>query len=147
MTRYKATRGGQIPFTPEEEAEADAREAAAQLTELDDAKAEKQTQIDALFQGQMKVLRGTVLPEEVDTFLVQEREARAWVTDNTADIPFVTALAAARGLTIAELVPRILAKADYYTDLSATVMGNKHRLEDLLDNAETVEAVHAIVVE
>lgn len=44
--------------------------------------------------------------EEV-TFVYQWEEAKAWEADNTAEVPILTALATARGLTVEEMVAKI----------------------------------------
>jgi hypothetical protein len=67
---------------------------------------------------------------ERDTWVVQEKEAREWLADNTASVPFITTLAATRGIELSELVARIIAKADAYSVILATALGEKHKAED-----------------
>ena len=79
------------------------------------------------------------------TFDKQEAEARAWLADSSASTPFVDALAAGRQMEKAELVSRIIAKADAFALASGSLTGQRQRYEDLLDAAETAEEVEAIV--
>lgn len=67
---------------------------------------------------------------EKDTWPTQEREALAWSGDNTASVPFITELAAARGIELSVLVPKILIKSDIYRSALASALGAKHKLED-----------------
>ena len=55
------------------------------------------------------------------------------------------ALAAGRQMDKAELVSRIIAKADAFALASGSLTGQRQRYEDMLDVAETADAVAAIV--
>ena len=57
------------------------------------------------------------------------------------------ALAAGRQMEKAELVDRIIAKADAFAIASGSLTGQRQRYEDLLKNAQDAEAVKAIVPE
>ena len=81
------------------------------------------------------------------TFDKQEAEARAGLADSSASTPFVDALASGRQMDKAELVKRIIAKADAFALASGSLTGQRQRYEDLLKNARDAEAVKAIVPE
>ena len=78
----------------------------------------------------MSPITATATQLERDTWTVQEREAREWLTDNNATVPFITILASTRGVELAELVDRIMLKADAYSQLLAQSLGEKHKAED-----------------
>lgn len=108
-------------------------------------KIEKLNEINALYQQAIATLTPTYPDDERLTFDKQEQEARAWLADNSTPTPFVDALAAGRQMDKAELVKRIIAKADAFALASGSLTGQRQRYEDLLDVAETPEAVAAIV--
>lgn len=123
-----------VTHTPEEEVE-----------RLKSLKARKLTEINGSYQQAIATLTPTYPDDERLTFDKQEAEARAWLTDNTAPTPFVDALAAGRQMDKAELVSRIIAKADAFALASGSLTGQRQRYEDMLDVAETADAVAAIV--
>lgn len=108
-------------------------------------KARKLEEINDAYQVAIATLTPTYPDDERLTFDKQEQEARAWLADNDTETPFVDALAAGRQMDKAELVSRIIAKADAFALASGSLTGQRQRYEDLLDVAETAEAVAAIV--
>ena len=108
-------------------------------------KIEKLNEINALYQQAIATLTPTYPDDERLTFDKQEQEARAWLADNSTPTPFVDALAAGRQMDKSELIGRIIAKADAFAIASGLLTGQRQRYEDLLDVAETPEAVAAIV--
>ena len=91
---------------------------------------QKLTQAETDFNTIMLPVLQTANQLERDTWVVQEKEARDWLVDNTARVPFITTLAATRGVELSELVARIIAKADAYAVMLATALGEKHKAED-----------------
>ena len=92
--------------------------------------AQKLIKADSDFNIAMSTVLQTANQLERDTWVVQEKEARDWLADNTASAPFITTLAATRGIELSELVTRIIAKADAYSNMLATALGEKHKAED-----------------
>lgn len=113
---------------------------------LDEAKAAKLAEINAACQSTLESLTPTYPERELTTFDKQESEARAYLADPAASTPFLSALAAARGIELADLVQRVIAKADAFTSASGYIIGQRQALEDRLDAAETLEDVRAVVV-
>ena len=112
---------------------------------LENMKARKLAEINTAYQQAIATLTPTYPDDERLTFDKQEQEARAWLTDNSTPTPFVDALAAGRQMDKAELVSRIIAKADVFALTSGSLTGQRQRYEDMLDVAETADAVAAIV--
>ena len=110
-------------------------------------KSRKLADINTAYQQAIATLTPTYPDDERLTFDKQEAEARAWLADDSVPTPFVDALAAGRQMDKAELVNRIIAKADAFAVASGSLTGQRQRFEDLLDVAETAEAVAAIVPE
>lgn len=115
--------------------------------ELAELKATKLAEINTFYQQAIATLTPTYPDDERLTFDKQEQEARAWLADNAASTPFVDALAAGRQMNKAELVDRIIAKADAFAIASGLLTGQRQRYEDFLKNAQDAEAVNAIVPE
>ena len=108
-------------------------------------KSRKLAEINDAYQVAIATLTPTYPDDERLTFDKQEQEARAWLADSSTPTPFVDALAAGRQMDKAELVSRIIAKADAFALASGSLTGQRQRYEDMLDVAETADAVAAIV--
>ncbi|WP_304049103.1 hypothetical protein [Desulfovibrio piger] len=108
-------------------------------------KIDKLGEINALYQQAIATLTPTYPDDERLTFDKQEQEARAWMADKSASTPFIDALAVGRQMDKAELVKRIILKADAFALASGSLTGQRQRYEDMLDVAETADAVAAIV--
>jgi len=89
-------------------------------------------------------VRAAYPPGEVMSWDKQEAEARAYLADPDAATPLVDALAVTRGIGKAELVTRIIAKADVFAAFSGACIGNRQRIEDALAAAITDAEVAAV---
>lgn len=74
----------------------------------------------------------------------QEIEARDFTADAAAPVPLLSALAAARGIGVADLAARIIAKSDLFAAYSGAVIGNRQKCEDAVAAAGTIAQVDAI---
>lgn len=110
-------------------------------------KIDKLGEINALYQQAIATLTPTYPEDERLTFDKQEQEARAWLADNSTSTPFIDALVTGRQMDKAELVNRIIAKADAFAIASGHLTGQRQRYEDMLDAAQDAEAVALIVPE
>lgn len=111
-----------------------------------EAKAAKLSEINKAANKIMAALISTYPDHEISTFDKQEAEARAYMADPTAPTPLLSALAKARGLSMDELVKRVIAKADVFATASGYIIGQRQALEDQLDTCKTLEEVQSIVV-
>lgn len=102
-----------------------------------DLKAEKRRDIniecDKLIGAAVFSYPGT----EILTFSKQETEARAYIADPLSATPMIDALAENREIDKAELVTRILAKADFFAWYTGKVIGYRQKLEDQINAATT----------
>lgn len=114
---------------------------------VDLAKKEKLAEINSAYESATSALVSTYPQTELLTFDKQEQEARAWTEDSAAETPLVDMLAAGRQMDKAELVRRIIAKADAFALATGYLTGQRQRYEDLLNEAKTLEEVEAIVPE
>lgn len=111
------------------------------------AKVAKLYDINSTYDAATSSLVSTYPATELLTFDKQEQEARAWTENSTIETPLVDMLAAGRQIQKAELVRRIIAKADAFALATGYLTGQRQRYEDLLDAATTAEEVEAIVPE
>lgn len=111
---------------------------------LEETKARKLTEINAACDAALASLTASYPSSELLTFDKQEAEARALMADPEAATPFLTTLAAARGMTVEELAQKVIAKTDAFTAASGYVIGLRQKDEDRLKAAQTVEEVAAI---
>ena len=115
---------------------------------LEEARAAKLSEINSACDA---ILNGAVqsYPEtEVLTFDQQTSEARTYLASgNASDAPLLSALAAGRGITLDDLVSRVMAKHTAFSALSGYVIGQRQALEDQLDACTTVAEIEAITVD
>ena len=114
---------------------------------LEEAKADKLSEINAACDGILNAAVNTYPETEVLTFDQQTSEAKAYLASgNVSDAPLLSALAAGRGITLDDLVQRVMAKHTAFSALSGYVIGQRQALEDRLDACTTVEEVEAIEI-
>lgn len=100
---------------------------------LEHIQAVKLNQFNAIAEREIQALISTYPPSEVTSFHKQENEARAFIADNTTATPLLDALAVTRGMDKAELVNKVIAKADEFAAASGAIIGKRQQLEDQLD--------------
>lgn len=113
---------------------------------LEEVKSAKLSEINAAADRAIATLTATYPDREISTFDKQESEARAYMADPEAPTPLLSALAKARGISMDELVKRVIAKADAFAAASGYIIGQRQALEDQLDTCKTLEEVQSIVV-
>lgn len=69
---------------------------------------------------------------EIDTWDQQRREAVAYTDDPTTDTPLLSAMATARGWTVADLASRVLVKAEAFAVAGGEILGRQQAAEDQL---------------
>lgn len=89
---------------------------------------------------------GTIFNGEPASWGTQEREALAWVEDNTSETPFIDLLLTARDLdeTKADLVSAIIYNAEAYRVFFASHLGKLHKIQKAIKNATTIAELKAI---
>lgn len=113
--------------------------------DVDTLRSEKLSEINGKYDAATSALVSTYPSTELLTFDKQEAEARAWTADHAAETPLVDMLASGRQMDKAELVRRIVAKADAFALAAGYFTGQRQRYEDMLAAAETAEEVASIV--
>lgn len=109
---------------------------------VDDAAAAALREINAACESALAAIREKYPHSEVLSWPYQESEARRWQAwadedePNPAEepaTPLVDLLAAERGIAKDELIGRIIAKADAYTQAVGVAVGKRQRLEDEIE--------------
>ena len=107
-------------------------------------------QVNTQYQAEFAALEQAYPRAEIDSWLVQLREADAWEANPQAETPWLTAALAERNAdggteTMAEFVAKIRAKNAQYSALSGALSGKRQRLEKLIAAAQTPEELAAVV--
>lgn len=114
---------------------------------LEKAKTTKLSEINTACDEILNTAVNTYPETEVLTFDQQTSEAKAYLSSgNASDAPLLSALAAGRGITLDDLVSRVIAKHTAFSVLSGCVIGQRQAFEDRLELCQTVEEVKAIEV-
>ena len=108
-------------------------------TPIDDLASQALSRINSGYQAEMGKILNDYPHAETLTFDKQEREARQWQADNSMATPYIDAMLVERPLDKAELVGRILTKADAFTMASGMATGKRQRLEDEVKAAQKIE--------
>lgn len=109
---------------------------------LDETKSSTLDAINARCAQELAAVRSGYPDDEVQSWAKQEAEARSYGTSPT---PLLSALSAARGIDLEELVAKVIAKSDAFATVSGTIIGTRQACEDAIDAAETVDDAQAVV--
>jgi len=89
---------------------------------------------------------------EMVSWETQLREANAWTADHEAVTPWIDAACAARGMSKADFVARVLAKPAPWAAISGAIVGKRLALQDQVEaiaagdgtDAEKIAAIEAV---
>lgn len=111
---------------------------------LENSKRQKLSEINEKAKNSVAHIRNAYPQFEIDTWTEQKDEALAYQNDTSSETPMLLGIAEARGLSVAELVLRVLAKVESYRDAVSRVTGIRQRLEDEVQGAATISQVESI---
>lgn len=114
------------------------------LLSLSGLKAAKLAELSGACSSRMEAIKAGYPADEVSTWSKQESEARAYTASNTAATPLLSALATARGIALADLAARVIAKADAFAAASGAIIGKRQKYEDAVNAAADAATVAAI---
>ena len=115
---------------------------------IEEAKAAKLAAINAQCDVILDTAVSSYPQSEVLTFDQQVSEVEKYQTSgNPASAPLLSALADARGISLDELCLRVMTKRAQFSVLSGIIIGQRQRLEDILDTLTTVAEVQALDVQ
>ena len=102
----------------------------------------KIVEVRGYFNAAVKSIELDAAPYEVATWDVQRAEYAEWLKDKTTPTPYVSILAAQRGIDIETL----MAKIGYRVSALAAVQGMQHAMESKVEACTTAEEVQAITM-
>lgn len=82
---------------------------------------------------------------ERETWHVQHREAEAWLADNGARIPLISAMCTARDIPVSVMVGKIMENVDLFQYLAGNIMGRQQGLIDQIYQATDIETLWGIM--
>ena len=77
-------------------------------------------------------------------FPYQRKEAEAYQSDSGAATPVLDAIATKRGVARTDQINRVLAKISEYDAFTASLIGERQRLEDLIDSEADFKVIQSI---
>lgn len=112
---------------------------------FDQVKAAKLIELATAFTSAMASIRAGYPADEIQSWDEQKAEAAAHASDSAAATPLLSAMAAARGITLADLVSRVLANAAAWSTASGALIGKRQAYEDQVDAANDAADIALIV--
>jgi len=100
--------------------------------ELAETAIAKYAEIDVAYNAAIGVIANPYPPTERDSWAKQEAEARAYVANNTAPTPLLSAVSAARGVPLATLSEKVIVKSDAYTAFAGALIGQRQARQDAI---------------
>ena len=120
------------------------------VSNRDDAVESMQAHLQKLlikvFNSKTSALTDSYPKDEVSSWPQQVVEASAYIVNSNASMPLLSRVATGRGMQKDELVFRVLAKADIFSNFLGDLLGRKQLLEDLI-GAEGVTLDELIYIE
>ena len=113
---------------------------------LDQLKAIKNKAINDWADQQLSAIVSLYPATEVSSWDEQKLEALALKADSNADAVLLDAMAVSRGIDRADLVDKVLLKADAFGAFSGQVFGMRQKLESQLEAATTVEELNQVIL-
>jgi hypothetical protein len=96
----------------------------------------KTRQIKDKFEGSVKQLQSDYLEDEVKSWAIQRKEAIDFTNDNTIDTPLLTKIAEGRGITIEELVTKVMENVASYDDAYGVLLGQYQKSRSALNGID-----------
>lgn len=115
-----------------------------ELKTLEEVKADKLNEINNKCTEALDAMTPTYPDKELLTFDQQKQEALAYLADSNANCPLVEALSKNRGMNMKTLCEKIIAKANTFSFVSGSIIGQRQHYEDQLNTCTTKEEVHQI---
>ena len=97
------------------------------------------------FRNKFETLTSNKTPQERATWKLQEDEARAYVVDNTAQTPTLSALATANNTTVADLVPLVIAAVDSYNSQITQLFVDEEVYVNQLKTAQGNDIINVVL--
>jgi hypothetical protein len=112
---------------------------------LNEVKAFKLAQLAGDFAQRMGAVKAGYPDDEIQSWFDQKGEAVAYATDKNAATPLLSAMAAARGITVADLAARVIVNAAQYAAAAGMFIGKRQKYEDAVNAAVDVAGVESVL--
>ena len=97
------------------------------------------------FKNKFETLTINKTPQERATWKLQEDESRAYLIDNTIDTPTLSSLATAKGTTVDELVPLVIAAVDNYNSQVTQLFVDEETYVNQLKAVEGNDIINVVI--
>lgn len=84
------------------------------------------------YSDKLKQVVAPYVVEERETWFIQLKEAQDWTANNAAPTPMLSAIAAARDSTVADMVQGVIEKNNVYRTAVGTVLGEQQKIIESL---------------
>lgn len=112
---------------------------------FEDAQANLIHAVDIIARDKRNAIVADISPAEMASWPIKRAEALAYQSSGLdADAPNLVAEAAARNISLADLVAKVLAKAAQLSYIEAQIAGHAGKLQDQINAAEDKQALDAI---
>jgi len=111
---------------------------------IDRALAMKEDQIRSEGSHRLQAIAAPYSDEERESWHKQEKEARAWLGDPTVSTPLISAMASSRGITLEDMVLKVMENVELFEQAAGAILGTQQKLLDELAVAQTLEEIEAI---
>lgn len=91
-----------------------------------------QTTVRDYYSTKLKEVVAPYVVEERETWFIQLKEAQDWTANNAAPTPMLSAIAAVRGSTVADMVQGVIDKNNVYRTAVGTVLGEQQKIVESL---------------
>lgn len=133
-----------VPYTPEEDAEADAAEA-AWISAQQITAAKVIAAADRIAKDKRDMVTASTSPAEMASWSIKRAEALDWQSSQlAADAPSLATEAQVRGIALADLVAKVLEKGTLLSQLEAAIAGRCGSIQDAARAATTTAELEAI---
>jgi hypothetical protein len=111
---------------------------------LDELKSAKLVELSAAFAQAMLSVKAGYPADEIQSWFDQKTEAVAYAANASAATPLLSAMASARGITVADLAARVIANAMQYAANAGLLIGKRQKYEDAVNAAIDAADVAAV---
>ena len=101
--------------------------------------------LDEVYDRRFTQLNLEVSTLEASTWPTQLAEAQAFQIDNSASTPTLTALAEARGITILEMVAKVITATNNYNAQVASMLASKQIVEAEIKSCQTIADLNILI--
>lgn len=117
------------------------------LQNLETAKALKLIEVNEKFEARLNTLVSKYPSLEISTFSQQKEEAISYLKDkDSSKCPMLSMLAQHRGIELEDLCNRVMNKTNIFAAVSGTLMGQRQKMEDMIDASTSQEELNKIEI-